>query len=263
MNHQSATHTPATCRKSAGVLAGLLLALPACTTVYAPMQATMPLLRQAGQTEFSATVQGSGRVEATAAFSPAQGVMFTGAGSTSAKLDQQNFLVTHQYEVAGGPYLPLGSNWLLSALAGFGEASSSRGIIERHWRGPDTFVEYRSRYHTYFGQVGVAQTDPKDSYGFTYRLTQVQFASFEAVGAGPLPLRNMLRHEGLFFYRVQLGPSPVPHWHFLATMGLSVSGTPQFTDDQNPLIDRANRNLAPVFLGSVGVVYALPAKRRN
>ena len=100
-------------------------------------------------------------------------------------------------------------------------------------------------------------------WGFTYRLTQVRFISLEALGAGPLPLADMLRHEAMFFYRVQLGRSPVPRWHFQTTMGVSISGESRVDNSQSPLVSHTNRNLQAAFLASVGMVYTLPIKRRD
>ena len=257
----------ASCTLGVTLAAALLLALPACT-VYTPMQPTMPLLRKAGEAEFSASVQANGRVEATGAFSPAKGVVFTGAGTASAKLGEQNFLVTRQYEVGGGLYRPLGGHWLLSALAGYGQAYSNRGYVDLSLFGPGTFSEYRADYTKYFGQVGMAHTELRDCYGFTYRLTQVRFGRLEDLSIGTLPLKEMLRHEALFFYRVPLGPSLVPRWHVQAAFGLSVSSTPRQRDDLSfPTYGRAeyhaNRNLLPAFLASVGLVYTVPTRRRD
>ena len=56
------------------------LALGGCT-VYAPMQPTVSGIRAVGEAEFGASIQGSGRVEASAVVSPAPGFLLAGAAT--------------------------------------------------------------------------------------------------------------------------------------------------------------------------------------
>lgn len=244
-------------------ICSLVLGCVSCT-VYAPMQPTMPLVRNPGETEFSASFQPSGRAEVTAAFSPARGAVFTGGVTGSAKLGQQHYLLTRQYEVGGGLYRPLGNHWLMSGLAGFGSANTDRTYTEVSIIGSGPVRDYQSSYHKYFGQLGFAHVQPEDTYGLTYRLTQVHFDRLTEASVGTLPLQNMLRHELLVFVR-----SPLAHsekWHMQVAMGLSISSTGRLTDNfayssYNSAVDRANAILTPAFLASVGVGYALPGHR--
>jgi hypothetical protein len=247
----------------------VVLGCVVCTscTVYAPMQPTVPLLRQEGEAEISASVQVNGRVEATGAYSPLPGVMLTGGAIGSAKLGVRNFLATRQYELGAGLYHPLGQRWLLSGLGGYGQAYSNRGYVDLGLFGPGTFSEYKASYHKYFGQVGIANSQPNYGYGFTYRFTQVRFGSLVDQELGSLPLKQMLRHEVLFFTRHGLGTAAVSRWQLQIACGLSVSGTPKLKEDTGYSTHKAayhaNRNLLPAFLGSMGVVYLLPGKTRT
>lgn len=240
-------------------LVALLVGAGSCT-VYAPMQPTMPLVAAAGQAEATGNIQPNGRVEASVAYSPATHLLLTAGGTACPKLGTDYFLVTRQYEVGAGGYTALGSSgWLLSGLGGYGQAASTRGYkdVGVIIFGP-TYSEYNARYSKLFAQAGVAKIRHRGSFGFTYRLTQVHFASLTDTRYGELPLPRMARHEILFFARRAWGDSK--HWESMATVGMSVSGTPRIPDDptysSNGTAEyEANRNLLPAFYGSLGVVY--------
>ena len=240
-------------------LVALLVGTGSCT-VYAPMQPTMPLVTAAGQAEATGNIQPNGRVEASVAYSPAAHLLLTAGGTACPKLGTDYFLVTRQYEVGAGGYTALGSSgWLLSGLGGYGQAASARGYkdVGVIIFGP-TYSEYNARYSKLFAQAGVAKIRHRGSFGFTYRLTQVHFASLTDTRYGELPLPRMARHEILFFARRAWGDSK--HWESMATVGMSVSGTPRIPDDptysSNGTAEyEANRNLLPAFYGSLGVVY--------
>ncbi len=228
-----------------------------CTTgctVYAPMQPTMPLVQAAGQTELGASLQPNGRLEATAAYSPAAHVLLTAGGTMCPKLGSNNFLVTRQYEAGAGGYLPLGSSWLLNGLGGFGQAVSNRGYQDLG----SSYSEYNARYSKLFGQVGLANVQGYRSIGFTYRLTQVRFAALSDIRLGALPLSDMLRHEASFFHRETWGSNA--RWETQTLMGISVSGTPKLDANRGyPNYGKpeyqANRNLFPAFYASLGLCY--------
>lgn len=229
-------------------------------TVYAPMQPTMPLLRAAGQAEGTLSVQPNGRVEATAAYAPARHLLLMGGGTVCPKLGTNTFLASRQYELGGGGYLPLGESWLVNGLAGFGQAVNSRGYSDLPIVYGSTHSEYHARYGKLFAQAGAAKLLDNRSFGFTYRLTQVRFATLTDAQLGELPLDRMLRHEGLFFMRSSWGERRRGRWETLVTAGLSVSSTPRRDDGVNfPSYGaaeyQANRNLLPAFLVSIGVVY--------
>ena len=241
-------------------LASLIFLAGSCT-VYAPMQPTMPLLQAAGQAEGTASIQPNGRVEITGAVSPARHVLLTAGGTVCPKLGSESFLVSRQYEVGGGAYLPLGDKWLLNGLGGYGQAVNRRGYSDLPGLiGGSTYSEYHARYDKLFAQAGVAKLFGGVSIGCTYRLTQVRFSSLTEVRRGPLPLTNMLRHEALYFIRYGWNDSGQNRWEVLSTAGLSLSGTPKLDDDLGyPTYGaaeyEANRNLLPAFMASLGVVY--------
>lgn len=239
-------------------LAALLFGAGSCT-VYAPMQPIMPLVAAVGQAEASANIQPNGRVEATAAYSPAPHLLLTAGGTACPKLGTSTFLVTRQYELGMGGYLPLGPRWLLSGLGGYGQAVSNRGYYDLGFNfGLSTHREYSARYSKLFVQGGIAHVGPKVAYGFTYRLTQVNFSTLTDSQLGELPLPQMLRHEASFFLRNALGSSG--RWESQIVLGLSVSGTPtqdvpQNYPDYGEAEYRANTVLLPAFYASAGVVY--------
>lgn len=240
-------------------LAALLFGVGSCT-VYAPMQPTMPLVQAVGQAEASANIQPNGRLETTVAYSPAPNLVVTAGGTVCPKLGNSNFLVTRQYELGVGGYWPLGSSsWLFNGLGGYGQAVNNRGYKDLNLFYGSSYNEYNARYNKVFAQVGLANVKARHSLGFTYRLTQVHFSTLTDTQLGDLPLTNMLRHEGLFFFRHALGGGS-GHWESLATVGLSASTTAKRNDNPDyPSTGaaeyQANRNLLPAFYASLGVVY--------
>jgi len=222
------------------------------------MQPTMPLVASVRQAEVAASLQPNGRLEATAAYSPASHLLLTAGGTVCPKLGTTNFLVTRQYELGVGGYVPLGSSWLVNGLGGYGQAVSNRGYKDLAFILGSTYSEYHARYDKFFAQVGIARVGARYNIGFTYRLTQVRFSSLTDTELGELPLPLMLRHEALFFVRHIVGVSG--HWESQATMGLSASSTPRLNDNQGApgygaAAYQANRNLLPAFYASLGVVY--------
>ncbi|GAA4493495.1 hypothetical protein GCM10023172_02120 [Hymenobacter ginsengisoli] len=226
--------------------------------MYAPMQPVMPLVRQRGQVEVGASAQLTGRVEATAAYSPVQRVVVAGGLTAAPRLSDQHFLVTRQYEVGAGLYQPLGRRWLLSGLGGGGQAYCHRGYVDLGIFGSGVYSEYEARYSKYFGQLGVAHIQQKDTYSLNYRFTQVNFDYLTDAEYGPLPLSAMTRHELALSVRSDIGKSR--RWQLVTTLGLSVASTSRQDDNQSPYNEsarhyHANRNLLPAFLMSFGVVY--------
>lgn len=234
-----------------------LLAGSSCT-VYAPMQPIMPLVREAHKAEITASIQPIGRIEATVAYAPVSHLLLTAGVTGCPKLGAKNFLITRQYELGLGGYLPLGSTWLLNGLGGYGQAVNTRGYYDLPIIFNSTYSEYHARYSKLFIQAGIAKVQPRYSIGFTYRLTQVYFATLTDTRLGPLPLSGMLRHETLFFIRHSWANSE--RWEVLFTMGSSVSSTPKLDSntsgpDYGFAIFEANRNLLPAFYSSLGVIY--------
>lgn len=225
-------------------------------TVYAPMQPVMPLVRQRGELEVGASCQLTGRLEATAAYSPLRRAVLTGALTAAPRLGNEHFLVTRQAELGAGTYQPLGGDWLLSATGGYGLAYCHRGYVDLGIFGPGTYSEYTARYHKYFGQLGLAHVGALGTVGLTYRLVKVNFSYLESLEHGPLPLPGMLRHELAYFARFNASQ----RWQLVFTTGLSVSGTAKRdTDLGYPTYGRAeyhaNRNLLPAFFMGLGATF--------
>lgn len=242
------------CSKQVLSLSFLLLA-GGCT-VYAPMQPVMPLVSQRRQFEAGASCQLTGRLEATAAYSPLRRAVVAGALTAAPRLGREHFLATRQAELGAGAYQPLGSDWLLSATAGYGLAYCHRGYVDLGIFGPGTYSEYTARYHKYFGQVGLARLGPIGTVGFTYRLARINFNYLHDAEYGPLPLPGMWRHELAYFIRANTSK----HWQFALTSGFSLSGTPKLDDRLSyPTYGRAeyhaNRNLLPAFFFSLGATF--------
>lgn len=240
---------------AASLLCASLLLATSCT-VYAPMQPVMPLVSQRGQAEAGASLQATGRLEATAAYSPVARVVVTGALTAAPRLGKEHFLVTRQYEVGAGLYQPLGQHWLLSALGGYGQAYCHRGYVDLAFFGPGTYNEYEASYAKYFGQLGVAYVGQTVNVGLTYRLVKVNFNYLNDSEYGPLPLPGMLRHELAYFARSDMGK----RWRLAFTTGISISGTPKLNDNLScPTYGQpehqANRNLLPAFFLGLGVAF--------
>lgn len=242
--------------------AGLLLGLGGCT-VYAPMQPTAPVVCQAGQAEIGASVQLSGRVEATAIYAPRPHLL-VGAGLTGRpRLGDHNYLQTGQYEVSAGYYRALGEHWVLSGMGGFGQAHNHRDFPELGFLFfPTTYTQYEARYHKFFGQLGAAYVQPTGAaLGVAYRLTYIGFNELRVERVGELPLTAMRRHELTITVRSSLSANG--HWQLLGTAGLSFAGTPRFDDNLGGQAEyHANRTLLPVLLYSMGVGYTLRPTRR-
>ncbi|MEJ7660401.1 MAG: hypothetical protein WKG07_12685 [Hymenobacter sp.] len=220
--------------------------------MYAPMQPVMPLVRQRGQVEAGASAQVTGRAEATVAYSPVQRVVLTAGGTLAPKLGDRHFLVTRQYEVGVGLYQPLGPRWLLSGLAGYGQAYCRRGYVDLGILGPGVYSEYEAAYAKRFGQVGIARVEDDWALSLTYRLVRVNFDYLNDADYGPLPLSAMTRHELAFSNRFGLGARPEPRWLLTYAAGLSLASTARMDDSgissQGHAAYEANRNLLPAFL---------------
>lgn len=226
----------------------LLPALLAGCTVYAPMQPTLPQVRAKGETDLAASLQPTGRLEATAAYSPLPHVVVLGSLTGAPRLGEQVFLTTAQYEVGAGFYQPLGS-WLVGAQVGGGQAYVHRRY-EQLFGG---YRESEASYGKLFGQAGVAYQGIFRSLSLTYRLTRVQFGYVRDADFGPLPLREMLRHEVALGSRVALSGSR--RWQLVGTGGVSVATDSQPDGYSYSVSSRIHNQLGPAFFLSLGVAY--------
>lgn len=232
----------------------VLLLLAASCTVYAPMQPAMPLVSQRGQSEAGISGQCTGRLEATAAYSPLYRAVLTGGLTAAPRLSREHFLVTRQYEVGAGAYQAAGPRLLLSAVGGYGQAYCHRGYVDLGIFGPGTYSEYEASYAKCFGQTGIAYLGDNTTLSLTYRLVKVDFNYLRDAEYGSLPLSQMLRHE--LAYAVH--HIPAKRWQITHTGGLSFSSTPRLDaglshPTYSQQVYHANRNLLPAFFLSLGV----------
>ncbi|KAA9332115.1 hypothetical protein F0P96_11545 [Hymenobacter busanensis] len=234
-------------------------ALTTSCTVYAPMQPVMPLVESQGQVEVGASVQPTGRLEATAAYSPVQHVVVTGAGTLGLKVEPNNYLKTRQAELGLGTYWNLGPRWLLSTTGGVGAAFADRRY---QFIGVEQFS---GNYRKVFGQVGLAHHFADAStVGLTYRLARVQFDNIVDRPLNTVPAFSLLRHEASAFYRQEVGKG-FGTWYMQGTMGLSISNlkAPSHTDTFDPVKDQQWYSAGvPAPFVSLGVVWRLPQKSR-
>ncbi|MVN78573.1 hypothetical protein GO988_19755 [Hymenobacter sp. HMF4947] len=230
----------------ARLLAAAAICLPSCT-VYAPMQPVMPLVRQRGQFDAGASLQSSGRLEATAAYSPVSHCVVAGAGTVAVRTGQQNYLITRQAEISLGGYWDLSPKWLLSTLGGGGYAYADRQY---------TFWGTERRTGTYaklFGQVGLAHLGEWSSFSVTYRLAQVDYRELRTE-IGPLPPFQAPRHEVLLASRRALGSTA--DWHLQSAIGMSFSSLqPASSAGSQAESDRWYAAGIPVPMASLGIVW--------
>jgi hypothetical protein len=186
--------------------AGLLLS--GCA-VYMPIQCAAPQIKDKNEVELTGSTYLNGRYEAAATYSPVRHLLVRAAYSSLPRgSNDSTYYRGHQYEVAAGTYWPLGSQWLLGGLAGFGQAHSEARYLNDGgllFFGQSTQHIFDANYNKLFGEVyGSLQASNTVSFGAAYRVTQVKFTSLTDVGV-PLDLRSMTRSEPMFFFRVRPG----------------------------------------------------------
>jgi hypothetical protein len=258
-------HLPLTRLLRAG---SLLLSCAACS-VYTPMTPHAPIVRAKGEGEASFHLQGTGRAELQAAYSPAKHLLLLAAATGRPKLfpdslDPGGRLRTLQYELGAGTYFSMGERWSGQLIAGFGAAQVQRTVSEF-----GVFLafsnDYKARYQKYFGQISFNKQLRRHGSGFGYRMTLVDFAELSAqnrygdYALYPLPLDSQFRHEFYGFYRRWLGRGlSESHWYAQAGGGFSfcLPGRTSFVAD-DPVANRASFNRGGMLLLSVGIGYSL------
>ncbi|RYU81550.1 hypothetical protein [Hymenobacter persicinus] len=241
-----------------------LLLLGSCT-VYAPMQPTISTIHVKGQVEISGGVQASGRVESSVVYSPLPNVLVMGAGTFRPNLGDSTFYQTRQWEAGLGGYLPLGSGWQLTGLAGYGTAHTHRAYVEEPLIWGERMLEtYQMRYRKVFGQASLTHEDSRGAVGAVYRLSHLGFDqidySAEHFPAYGLPLRSLVRHEALVFGRRNLGAGG--RWQLQGTLGLSMAGQGRHSTSEDARYNQVNQVLLPVPTVGLGVVFR-PTLRRE
>ncbi|GAB3305496.1 hypothetical protein GCM10027348_35140 [Hymenobacter tenuis] len=219
------------------------------------MQPTMPLLEEKGQLEIAANIQLTGRMEATAAYSPLEHVLVTGAGTVGFKWanEQDGYVRTRQGEVGLGGYWNLGEAWLLTATTGVGSATSH---VKSCWWGCDD--EFKGDYRKLYGQLGIAHFGLLNTLGVTYRLASVQFTNLLADGE-PVPGLQTMRHELAVQQRRSLYGSS--QWFVQSVGGVSLSNISDSNDGLQMKSDQYFTVGRPAVFCSLGLVWQPPLKR--
>jgi len=185
------------------VSAAFLLSLASSCSVYAPLQAGAPMLRDKGQAEIVGSAYLSGRLEGSAAYSPVRHLLVRAAGGLRSDKGSDTYFRLRQLEVGAGTYWPLGQRWLVGGLVGYGFGQGTRGFTRTPYLlGRDTAETYRyaTRFGKPFGDVFVAYEDGPVTMGIAYRLSQVRFSTLTNNGL-PIDLRRMTRNEPMLFMR--------------------------------------------------------------
>ena len=226
-------------------------------TVYAPMQPTVSGIRAVGEAEIGASIQGSGRAEASAVVSPAPGFLLAGAVTYRPRLERnKTYFTTRQWEAAAGAYVPIGPRWVISGLGGYGYASTDRIWGELLGNSPDL----HARYAKYFGQFCLHYGTKDDGAGLVIRVSQLKFdelSFYSPYYSGQVQMQDMWRHELLIYGRPVFGNRASSRWATMlqGSVGVSLSSKKPL-DDQTPGYSEYNRNIQPVLLGSLGLGFA-------
>lgn len=241
----------------------LLLSCAACS-VYTPMTPHAPLIRAEGEGEVSFHLQGTGRAELQAAYSPCKSLLLLTAATGRPDLSlnvqgEKDGFQTLQYELGLGTYFPMGERWSGQLTGGFGGAQVQR-IVTRGFGGQD----YKARYQKYFGQLSFNQQVRRHGNGFGYRLAVVDFSQLSAQDRYDpytlydLPLDGQFRHEFYYFYRRWLGRALTEsHWYAQAGGGYSFCLPGASETAADPIVNRAQTNRGAILLLSVGIGYSL------
>ncbi|TGE23408.1 hypothetical protein [Hymenobacter metallicola] len=178
----------------------LTLGLSGCS-VYAPMLPATPQLRDKGQAEVQATSFLNGRWEGAGTYSPVKHMLVRAAGGFKTDSQDTTYFRVRQYEVGLGGYYPISNHFLISGLGGYGQAVSNRGYVQPQlFTGESYNVDFKARYHKYFGEVSALYYNSWVSTGLALRMSQIRFDRLTYNGE-PLPLQHMTRVEPMLFAR--------------------------------------------------------------
>jgi len=246
-------------------MSGLVL-LSGCT-VYVPTQPHAPVIRAANQAEFGASIQPLLRTEVGGAYSPVKHVMVMANGSWRPALrlqvEELRYFRTLQAEAGAGTYWSLGPQMVLTATGGYGVAKAER-IVSK----PGLFFNfsntYVSQYRKAFGQLGLTVDNNSATYGFGYRLTQVNFTELTASDYNNasylLPDNRQWRHEPYSFIQLRMGhQQPVSRWQarLSGSMSFCVPGRGKIPDPYEPIRYRVDFNRGVSISLGLGIIYYL------
>jgi len=207
--------------------------------VYMPIQCAAPQIKDQKETELSGSTYLNGRYEAGVAYSPVRHLLVRAAySSLPGNSNDSTYYRGHQYELAVGTYWPLGSQFLVGALGGFGQARSQARYFndgQLLFLGQRTPHIFDAHYNKLFGEAyGIFQASPTVSFGAAYRVTQVHFTSLTDMGV-PMNLHNMTRSEPMFFFRTRLGSGPTDTRAVQLQMTMGTSTTMGYNDTSGPV----------------------------
>ncbi|QKG55425.1 hypothetical protein GKZ68_01480 [Hymenobacter sp. BRD128] len=202
------------------LLSGLGALLGGCS-VYVPMLGAAPEIRQKGELEVTGAWSLTNRVDASATYSPLRHLLVRAAvsskgGGHQEANDSASFAQNNQYELNVGTYWPLGKQWLLGGLAGFGQAHSQARYTDDGdvsfnifgYRQPIRH-QFDAIYAKYSAEIyGTWQASEWVSLGLACRLVQLRLTDvtdrYVPVQAGPI-----VRYEPMLYLRVRPNGGPV------------------------------------------------------
>ena len=194
-----------------GLVVGALALLGGCTA-YVPMLGAAPEIRAKGELQATGSWSLTNRVDFAATYSPAPHLLLRAAtslkGSGRSGSDSSTFVQNNQYELAVGTYWPLGPQWLVSGLAGLGQARyRNDGGINSEVLGYQQSIPHQFEviYAKYLAEGYLTwQPDPWFRLGLSYRLVQQRLtdATDQGVPFWPGPI---WRAEPMLYVRARPG----------------------------------------------------------
>jgi hypothetical protein len=180
-------------------------------SVYVPMQGAAPEIRAKGEAEATASWSLSNRVDFSATYSPLPHLLVRAAtslkGGNRSGSDSASYSQNNQYELAVGTYWPLGEQWLVGGLAGFGQAHAKARYVDDgatvlSFKQPIQH-QFDAIYSKYAGEAYVTyQPSPDVSFGLSYRVVQVRLTDVTDVGV-PVTAGPIWRQEPMFYFRLR------------------------------------------------------------
>lgn len=226
----------------------LVLGCASCT-VYLPMQAYVPQVQRRGQVEAGANVELSTRMEAKAAYSPANHFLLTGAGSVALPHKYNTYLSAQLVEAGMGGYWNIRHAWTLSALLGGGYATVNRQFC---FLGCD---RYQGTYYKRYGQLGLFS--PVDKFvggSLSYRLVSTDYRNLQ-FNQYALKDFQTWRHELYGVVGVNLSSTGAWQAQFGGGTSVSVLSPPREGDNNQETSKRWFATGLPAFSVNIGVVW--------
>lgn len=209
--------------------------------VYMPMQCAAPQINDRNQAEITGSSYLNGRVEVAGTYSPVRHLLVRAAYSKLGNDPRDStYYRGHQYSLGVGTYWPLGTQWVVGGLGGFGQAYSEAGFSNGGSLlgfGQPVRHDVRARHNNVFGEVyGTFQASEAISLGAAYRVTQVNFTALTDRDA-PVALGAMTRSEPMLFVRVRPGSGPANTRPVQLQLAWGSSGTFGYnaSRDESPL----------------------------